>query len=130
MRKRIVVAVLTGLSATLLAAPAASAGVDKHNTVKIDSRVTWARSPDKPTFIGSVRSSKHACRVRRLVKVFERTPGRDHLIGKDRSNRRGKWRVIKSLPGFFYAKALRREVSIAGTTFVCRADRTRVIDTH
>ena len=54
MRERIVVAVLTGLSATLLAVPAASAGV-----VKYDTEVTITRDRDSPLpRLGEVRGQE------------------------------------------------------------------------
>ena len=48
------------------------------HTVKIDSRVTLP-PPQKNPFYGRVKSSKHACEVHRLVKVYRVMPGRDHV---------------------------------------------------
>jgi hypothetical protein len=95
------------------------------HTVNIDSRVTLPPQERRP-FYGRVKSSKHACLVHRLVKVFEPRPGRDHIVDKDRTNQRGKWRAAQYvLPeGRYYAKVLRREEATAGTTFVCRGDRS------
>jgi hypothetical protein len=100
----------------------------RQPTVKIDSKVTLPPQPRSP-FHGRVKSSEHACEVHRLVKVFRRRPGRDWFVDgdvKDRTNQRGKWRVGQDvLPaGKYYAKVLRRKEGTAGTTFVCRGDRS------
>jgi hypothetical protein len=110
------------------AVPAASAGGDKPNPVKIDSRVTLPLPQTNP-FYGRVESSKHACEVDRKVEVFRPQPGRDHLVhpgGTDRSNRRGQWRAGQEmLPGgHYYARVVRTEEGTAGKTFVCRGDRS------
>jgi hypothetical protein len=99
------------------------------HTVKIDSRVTLP-PPQKNPFYGRVKSSEHACEVHRLVKVYRVTPGRDHAVdggdAKDRTNQRGKWRVGQALLSErnYYAKVVRHKEGTAGTTFVCRQDRS------
>jgi hypothetical protein len=110
--------------------------------VKIDSKVTLAVDcADTPgqchayLFHGRVKSSEHTCEVQRKVKMFSVSvrPGRDRLVGTDRSNRHGKWRVVVEMARGqhrFYAKVVRREVRTAGTTFVCRGDRSRLLDLH
>ena len=124
MRKRsaIVIAATVGALALL---GTTSPGLATQ-TVKFDSKVTMP--PNAPAFHGRVKSSKHACEVDRVVKVFKVRPGRDWFVDgdvKDRTNQRGKWRVTQQvLPeGAYYAKVRRKEVT-AGTTFVCRQDRS------
>ena len=120
------------VAVTVIAVPAASAGLDKHNRVKIDSKVTVALADvdlgRTVAWHGRVKSRKHACEVHRTVKVFDvRGAKPDKPIEQDRSNRRGKWRFVHHVePGRFYAKALRREEG----NFVCRGDRSKVVDTH
>ena len=78
---------------------------------------------------GRVESSKDACEVHRNVKLFEVDgPGPDKLIGKDRSNREGKWR-FKAEPQAdrFSAEVVRRKEGTAGTTFVCGGDRSEIL---
>jgi hypothetical protein len=104
---------------------AASAGVHKHKTVKIDSRVTLPPPQERP-FYGRVKASRHACLVHRLVKVYRVTPGRDHVAdqgdAKDRTSQHGKWRNRQLIlrEGNFYAKVVRRKEA----NFVCRPDRS------
>src|SRR4051794_8548243 len=101
------------------------------HTVKIDSMVTLP-PPQKRPFYGRVKSNKHACEVHRLVKVYRVRPGRDHVAdrgdAKDRTNQRGKWRDRQLIlgEGDFYAKVVRRKEGTAGTTFVCRQDRSPI----
>jgi hypothetical protein len=137
-----IVLIAAAAAVTVIAVPAASAGGDKSNPVKIDSRVTLPRDdPGRPgpqadnPFYGRVESRKHACEVHRLVKVFKVRPGRDRFVDgdvKDRSNQRGEWRVGQALlaAGNYYAKVLRRKVGTAGTTFVCRGDRSPTRQIH
>ena len=68
-----------------------------------------------------------------MVKLFEvrSGPKPNKLLGKDRSNRRGNWKLVRPLePGRFYAKVVPSDDGTAGTSFVCRGDRTETIDTH
>ena len=121
MRKRSAIVIAASVGALALLGTT-SPGLATQ-TVKFDSKVTMP--PNAPAFHGRVKSSKHACEVHRKVKLFKQRPGPDKLLGKDRSNRRGKWKVIVDPlnPGSYYAKVVRREEGAAGTIFVCRGDR-------
>src|SRR3954452_11936197 len=129
-RRRIAVMGLGVLAAGAVAVPALAS-----QTVKIDSKVTLAVDAGRchggqcsaTAFHGRVKSSRHACEVHRTVKVFNR---QGTLIGKDRSSHRGRWRVLDESPhaGNYHAKVLRREEGTAGTNFVCRGDRSKVVD--
>jgi hypothetical protein len=123
MGKRFAIVLGIAAAGVIALAATASAGVGKHDTVKIDSKVTLAHYNP---FHGRVKSSKHACEVQREVKVFKPRSGPDKLIGKDRSNKLGKWRADFDLltAGIYYAKVVRREEGTAGTIFVCRGDRS------
>jgi hypothetical protein len=64
------------------------------------------------------------------VKVFEtHGTGPNTLVKKGRSNRNGTWRVVQRPHqyGHFYAKAVRQKKRTPGTTFVCRADHSKVV---
>jgi hypothetical protein len=113
----------------VIAVPAASAGVGNHKTGEIGSRVTLP-PPQKHPFYGQVKSSRHACEVHRLVKVFRvpRAPGRDHYATRIESttNQRGNWRNRQLIlaEGDYYAKVVRSTEGTAGTTFVCGGDHS------
>ena len=121
----------------VLAAGAVAVPALASQTVNIDSKVTLAVDAAHchggcyaTAFHGRVKSSRHACEVNRTVKVFNR---QGTLIGKDRSSHRGRWKVLDSRPtegGPYHAKVLRSKVRTAGTTFVCRGDRSKVVDFH
>ena len=92
-------------------------------TVKrFDSKVTLSASNP---FHGRVTSDKHACEVQRKVKVFNVRPGPDGVFGTDKTNNHGSWSIPATPNGNFYARVKRREEGTAGTTFVCRSDRSK-----
>jgi hypothetical protein len=110
------------LAAGALAVPALAS-----QTVRFDSRVIWS-GPNRPTFSGRVKSSRHACEFNRYVKLLMVRSGPDELLGKDRTSRNGMWTVKHPIePGRFYAKVVRRKDRTAGTIFVCRRDRSTVM---
>ena len=111
------------VAAALIAVPALAT-----NVVKIDSKVTISTQP--PAFHGHVKSIKHACEIQRKVKLFKQRKGRpDKLLGTDKTNHLGRWKVVITplKSGAYYAKVVRREEGTAGTIFVCRGDRTKTV---
>ena len=120
-RNALFAAVLT-LALVLVAVPALAT-----QTVKINSRVQISTQP--PAFHGHVKSPNHACEIHRKVKLFKERKGPDKLLGKDKTNHRGRWEIdvnpLKS--GAYHAKVVRRSEGAAGTIFVCRRDRSRTI---
>ena len=118
-KTRIPLTLAAGAATAMVLASGALAG----NVKTFDSSVTLAKSNP---FHGHVVSEKHACSVHRLVKVFNKKPGKDGLFGKTHSNRTGAWSIPATPTGKFYAKMPRREEGTAGTTFVCTGDRSKV----
>jgi hypothetical protein len=121
--RRLAVLAFAALAAAAIAAIPALAA----NTVKIDSRVTI--SDNAPAFHGHVKSERNACERHRKVKLYKQRHGDDKLLGKDKTNRHGRW-VIKLDPlksGAYYAKVKRREEGTAGTIYVCRRDTSRTV---
>jgi hypothetical protein len=120
--RRPVVLLCAVLAAAALAAVPALAAV-----VKYDSKVTI--SSRSPAFHGHVKSENHACEVQRKVKLYKQRPGDNKLLGKDTTGGAGRWEVevdpLKS--GAYFAKVTRREEGTAGTTFVCRRDRSETV---
>jgi hypothetical protein len=110
---------LAAAAATMLIASGALA----TNVKTIDSSVTL--SQNNP-FHGHVVSEKHACSVHRIVKVFNKKPGRDGLFDKTKSSRTGAWSIPATPSGKFYAKMPRRKEGTAGTIFVCTGDKSPV----
>jgi hypothetical protein len=127
--------IAAAVAVAVIAVPAASAGVGKHKTVELDSKVTFARkapwlSPVTMKMHGRVESRRHACEVHRKVEVFVQRPGPDKLHATERSNQRGKWVHTHGTNtaglgvGNFYARVVREERTTAGTTFVCGGNRS------
>ena len=120
--RNVVLAAALTLALALVAVPALAT-----HTVKINSRVTISSRP--PAFHGHVKSPNHACEIQRKVKLFRQRNGPDKLLGKDKTNHHGRWKIVVDplKSGAYYAKVVRRSEGAAGTIFVCRGDRSKTI---
>jgi hypothetical protein len=119
---------IAGLAGALLVALAVVAvPALATQTVKIDSKVTI--STQAPAFHGKVKSDNHACETQRKVKLFRQKSGPDKLLGKDKTNHLGRWKIVVDplKSGAYYAKVVRRSEGTAGTIFVCRGDRSKTV---
>lgn len=89
------------------------------------------RHDNRPhVFKGRVRSGPARCRRGRQVVVKEVRRGRDATEGRDRTNRRGRWRERHNRfgAGRYYARVTRKTFTNQfGDTIVCRPDRSRRI---
>lgn len=121
LKQRISPALSVAAVAALTFTALAAAG----NVERFDSTVRLSASNP---FHGRVLSTRHACEVGRTVKVFNKRPGPDGVFGTTTTNGRGKWSIPANPNGDFYAGVKRREEGTAGTTFVCRGDRSRTRD--
>jgi hypothetical protein len=96
---------------------------------RVDSDISIAYKERKNAFAGAVSSGNNRCKAARRVTVKRVKRGKDATVGKDRTNRRGKYRVGERNPdGRYYAKVARK--SFAGrnnTTIVCKGARSRTI---
>jgi hypothetical protein len=120
---------LTVFCLTAFLAVSASAAFG-GNVVKIRSKVTIAEEDLR--FHGRVISPKAACEQGRKVKLKRVTSGPDQVMGTSTTDAQGRWEVqVSGFAGIslsrFYARVRRRAEGTAGTTFVCRADRSRAI---
>lgn len=106
------IAAIAGTAAlTLLLAPPAMAD-DKY-----DSSIRVANS--FPAFHGKVRSPNELCMENRKVILYSEQVGKDDVLGKTRTNERGRWKIeIEPTSGAFYAKA--RRGGSASLGIVCR----------
>ncbi len=128
MKRGASIAALLVLTALVVAATA-----DATRTVRIASKVSIANHHGLH-FVGHVTSSNHACVEQRkvtLYRVIENGP--DQALESDFTNAQGRWSVeVSGFAGIsmshFYAKVKRRSEGTAGTTYVCRGDRSRTIE--
>jgi hypothetical protein len=69
-------------------------------------------------FVGSVNPNANVCDSNRLVRVRRVRPGRDPVIGRDRTNNRGRYRVLhrRTNRRFRYYAQIRRNASCTGDT--------------
>ncbi len=97
-------------------------------TVRIDSRV--GISQKFPAFHGRVHADRRPCVKDRVVKLFRvRRHRPDKLLGRDRTNRHGRWvvRVKRLHSGAYRAKLKARRDGTAGTVYVCKRARSSVV---
>ncbi|MFN8161931.1 MAG: hypothetical protein U0R52_12900 [Solirubrobacterales bacterium] len=84
-------------------------------------------------FHGKVTSPNPGCVEKRTVKLKRVVSGgRDQVIGADTTDRHGRWRIVpQGSAGIslarFYARVRRHSEGAAGTLYVCRAARSRVV---
>jgi hypothetical protein len=115
-----VVAVLGGAMAVTALADVKKVG----GSISINTAGTSA-------FAGKVKSKRRFCFRNRLVVLKRDTPGngKDPIIGRDRTNRKGRYRVDLPNPvtGEFYARATRKIRIVSGNGVVCRPLETTVL---
>lgn len=88
---------------------------------KYKTKVTLANS--FPAFHGKVKSQSDICVGHRKVKLFSEKPGRDTLLGRTRSNARGRWEIPQDPPsGVFYAKV--KKGGSASLGIKCKGDKS------
>ncbi len=116
-------------SSTPTASPTASptATPPGGETERHGSRVSIRFNDARAVFKGAVRSASKCERLREVVLRRVRE-GRDPIVGRDNTNREGKWRVrLPGANGRFYAKVLKRAFQQGETRVVCQAGRSRTI---
>ncbi len=92
-----------------------------------ESTITISYSHEFFTFSGEVRSATR-CERRRDVVLKRVREGRDPIVGRDVTNRRGRWSVrVPGADGRFYAKVLKRTFVDNETRVICQADRSRTV---
>jgi hypothetical protein len=102
----------------VMAVPAPGLAVKRfHSTVRL--------SPTDP-FNGRVVSDKPACERNRRVKVFRKQDGDDGLYGSTKTTTDGKWSMLATPNGDFYATVTRQRKTGATTTFVCRPGKSQL----
>jgi hypothetical protein len=100
-----------------------AAAVQKRVTQTGKPRVE-SRIGIRGKFRGKVRSPRNACERRRTVVLKKKRPGRDKTVGRDRTNRRGVWRINKpNARGRFYARVKRQEKR----NVICLGDRSKTV---
>jgi hypothetical protein len=86
------------------------------------SKTTVIVSLKFPAFHGKVTSPRKACIAGRKVKMFRERNGKKVLLGRDRSNHKGKWSIPigkKLTSGSYYA--------VVTKTGKCSGDKSTVL---
>jgi hypothetical protein len=107
-----------------LAIPGALIGQIAANAVPSGVSIAYSAN----AFHGSVESPSARCERHRTVSIFKVRPGDDSLVGRDETNRRGRYRVPEQgANGRFYAKVARKVVGGYNNTVVCQSARSGTI---
>lgn len=100
--------------------------VQQDQTCK--SSVTIRYSNRKKVFTGRVKSEAESCRKDRRVKVKKVKKGKDGVVGRKLTNRRGVYKVReRTVDGKFYAVAAKSTVKNGDSTTTCRRARSKTI---
>jgi hypothetical protein len=112
------------LGAALVMAAACAVAPAVADT-KYRSKVTLANSV--PAFHGKVKSrGGDICVEGRKVRLFMKAIGRNELLGKTRTNERGRWRIpLDPSSGVFYAKVTKGGSASLGIK--CSGDTSRPV---
>jgi len=112
-RRLLLVALTVVCASAMLAMPATGAAAFKTKVVV---------SLKFPAFHGKLTSPRKACLGNRKVKMFRERNGKKVLLGRDRSNAKGKWAIPvgKNLTsGAYYATVAK--------TKKCKGDKSSVL---
>jgi hypothetical protein len=107
-------------------AATAVAGIGGTGTV---FPTTLKASDELPAFHGRVTSTERRCERDRRVRLFELRRDERRLLGSDRSDRDGRWKVVVDPleAGNYVAKVKRSEVTIDGVDHGCGPDFSRTL---
>lgn len=95
-------------------------GPEKH-----DSTITIRYGNDK--FSGAVKSA-NKCKPKREVVVRKVRKGRDRIVGRDTTNKKGKWSdEVADAKGRYYAKVAKRVFTQGSTRVECGGAKSKKI---
>jgi hypothetical protein len=116
---RKLLALLICLASFAALASVATARLNYNSTIKLYNSA--------PAFHGRVNSEGgEFCVTNRRVKMMKQRNGPDRLLGKDRTNSEGRWKVHFPPPsGVYYAKVKRLSSASLGVN--CQRDKSNVI---
>jgi protocatechuate 3,4-dioxygenase beta subunit len=86
--------------------------------------IRYNRKARPPAFVGALASERDECTEGRRVVLKKKRPGKDRVVGRDSSNRRGNWKIVKRRArGRYFAVVRARTSSVgSGATVVCNRD--------
>ena len=127
MRNRTFMLAAIATSAPALAIAYGLTTAQATRTLTIASQITIKSKG--LTFSGRVTSGNAACTSARRVNLYRK---RSQVLGSTTTSSSGSWKITASgsagiTLGHFYATAKKRSEGTAGTTYVCRAARSKTI---
>jgi hypothetical protein len=123
MYKRIVAVVLSAMLVLAVVGPTLAPAAKIFKT-----KVTITQG-DNTNFHGKVKSKKKACRKGRIVKLQRHTTYQTtfRTIGRDKSNRRGKWKVHTTPISQASYRAKVKKKRLKHHKGICKKAKSRVI---
>src|SRR5215210_2703837 len=116
-------AVATASLAALALAASGGSAIAGGGTIDADVNIKF--NSDQFRFTGHVKS-QGKCERKRLVRVYEKSPGKDELVGQDTTDSGGKYSVNPggSINGGtpHYAKAVEKELDGGGICTTAKSD--------
>ena len=97
---------------------------------RVKSRTTGVSISSKfPAFSGAVSSKADSCLKRRRIELLRRSSGDPKLLGRDFSDRTGRWAVpldnVKA--GAYYARTRRKVKGKGKSRMICKPGRSDVL---
>jgi hypothetical protein len=118
---------LAAVCAVAVAFGVAAAIAIAIHKVHIESHVTITKT--SPVFAGKVKSPNPGCKDHRRVKlhVVEQD---NAVVGRDTTNRRGKWKIAFQGEGVahYFASVAERQEGAAGTLYICKHDTSPPVE--
>ena len=91
--------------------------------------IRYNRKATPPAFKGALASPRRECVVGRTIILKKKRPGKDRIVGRDTSNRRGNWEIVKRRARGRYYAVVRgsSQTTAGGATVICGRDRSVTI---
>ena len=87
----------------------------------------FSSTSSSPRPIQNKAAAADQCERGRKVVLKQKKAGRDPVIGRTKTNKKGKWKVVSKAHGKFYAKAKKKTFTKSGTKVICKPDTSRTI---
>ena len=90
--------------------------------------IRYNRKARPPAFKGAVATDFEGCSNGRRIVLKKKRPGKDRVVGRDLSNSKGNWKIVKRRArGRYYAVAPRKQFEVNNATVICNRDTSVTI---
>ncbi len=118
MRKTLRTLLIAGLACAVAAAAASTVLAHAYSA---PSTTTLRYDEDDGRFRGRVESPRRPCRQMRKVKLVKHTSSGREVVGRTRSNNRGRWSIEQgNASGAYHAVVVKRDRTPPGHVHSCQ----------